>query len=246
MSTQAASQSSSAAAGASIAKVDAAASAERYRAQNEFLIVENFLDPSVVEAMVAEANALRGRINRNYVPGQKKGGSVSSFEVAKSAPVTLALYESPELIGLLGRIVGEQLLVCPDSDPHRCALYYYTEKGDHIGYHFDTSFYKGKRYTVLIGVVERSSSRLVCQLYKDDPSRETEELRIATNPGTLVVFNGDKLWHCVTPLGENEDRVVLTFEYVTDQRMGLLHRLVSDVKDAVAYFGWRSLFRRPR
>jgi hypothetical protein len=32
--------------------------------------------------MIAEANALRSRINRNYVPGQKKGGSVSSFEVA--------------------------------------------------------------------------------------------------------------------------------------------------------------------
>ena len=234
------------AAAASIAKIDVAASAERYLAQNEFLIIEEFLDPAVVAAMVAEANAVRGRINRNFVPGKKKGGSVSSFVLADAAPVTEALYQSPELMALLGRIVGEQLLVCPETDPHRCALYYYTEKGDHIGYHFDTSFYKGKRYTVLIGLIERSSSRLVCELYKDDPSRETEELRIATNPGTLVVFNGDKLWHCVTPLGENEERVVLTFEYVTDQRMGLLHRLVSDVKDAVAYFGWRSLFQRRR
>jgi len=228
----------------SIAKIDIAASAERYRAQNEFLIVERFLEPTVVAAMVSEANAVRGRINRNYVPGQKKGGSVSSFVLADAAPVTTGLYESPELIALLGKIVGEQLLVCPETDPHRCALYFYTEKGDHIGYHYDTSFYKGKRYTVLLGLIERSSSRLVCQLYKDDPSRETEELSIATTPGTLVVFNGDKLWHCVTPLGENEERLVLTFEYVTDQRMGLAHRLVSDVKDAVAYFGWRSLFRR--
>lgn len=240
MSTEAAAPSAS----GSIAKIDVAASAERYRAQNEFLIVEQFLEPVVVAAMVAEANAVRGRINRNYVPGQKKGGSVSSFVLAEAAPVTTGLYESPELIALLGRIVGEQLLVCPETDPHRCALYFYTEKGDHIGYHYDTSFYKGKRYTVLLGLIERSSSRLVCQLYKDDPSRETEELSIATTPGTLVVFNGDKLWHCVTPLGENEERLVLTFEYVTDQRMGLAHRLVSDVKDAVAYFGWRSLFRR--
>jgi hypothetical protein len=247
MSTQVDRQSSAeTAAAASISKVDAAASAERYLAQNEFLIIERFLAPSVVAAMVAEADALRSRINRNFVPGKKKGGSVSSFVLADAAPVTVGLYQSPDLLKLLGRIVGEQLLVCPETDPHRCALYFYTEKGDHIGYHFDTSFYKGKRYTVLIGLIERSSSRLVCQLYKDDPARETEEVRIATNPGTLVVFNGDKLWHCVTPLGENEERVVLTFEYVTDQRMGLLHRLVSDVKDAVAYFGWRSLFRRRR
>ncbi len=84
----------------------------------------------------------------------------------------------------------------------------------------------------------------MCQLYKDDRTRETEELRVATTPGTMVIFNGDKLWHSVTPLGANEDRIVLTLQYVTDQRMGTIQRMVSDVKDAVAYFGLRSLFRR--
>jgi len=196
--------------------------------------------------MISEANNLRTKINRNYVPRQKKGGSVSSFEVAEHAPVTSALYNSPELITLLSTITREKLLVCPASDPHRSALYYYTEQGDHIGYHFDTSFYKGKRYTVLIGLVERSTSRLVCQLYKNDRTRETEELRVATTPGTIVIFNGDKLWHSVTPLGAGEERVVLTLQYVTDQRMGAVQRIVSDVKDAVAYFGIKSLFRSRR
>jgi hypothetical protein len=224
--------------------MDIDASTQRYWEQNEFLLLEEFLDTATVAAMVAEAVALRPQINRNYVPGQKKGGSVSSFAVSRAAPVTRTLYESPELIAMLSQVTREQLLVCPASDPHACALYYYTEKGDHIGYHYDTSFYKGKRYTILIGLVERSSSRLVCQLYRDDPARATEELRVATTPGTMVLFNGDKLWHCVTPLGADEERVVLTMQYVTDTRMGVLQRVVSDVKDAVAYFGIRSLIRR--
>jgi hypothetical protein len=228
----------------SITHVDVKACEQRYWAQNEFLLLDHLIAEETLTAMIAEANALRSRINRNFVPGQKKGGSVSSYEVAEHAPVTTALYTSPEFIALLSALVREKLLVCPESDPHRSALYFYTEPGDHIGYHFDTSFYKGKRYTVLVGLVERSSSRLVCQLYKNDRSRETEELRVATTPGTVVLFNGDKLWHCVTPLGENEERVVLTLQYVTDQRMGRLQRIVSDVKDAVAYFGVRSLLRR--
>jgi hypothetical protein len=229
-----------------IASLDMEAAARTYWEQGELLVLDRFIGGVTLDAMIAEAGALRGKINRNYVPGQKKGGSVSSFDVAASAPVTSALYKSSEFIGLLNRLTREQLLLCPDGDPHRSALYYYTEAGDHIGYHFDTSFYKGKRYTVLIGLVERSSSRLVCQLYKNDPSRETRELSVETSPGTVVIFNGDKLWHCVTPLGQGEERVVLTLQYVTDQRMGPLQRVVSDVKDAVAYFGIRSLFRRRR
>lgn len=230
--------------GVTIAPVDVNAAEQRYWAQNEFLLLDHLVGENVLAAMITEAGALRSRINRNYVPGQKKGGSVSSYEVAAHAPAISALYTSPEFISLLSTLVREKLLVCPESDPHRSALYYYTEPGDHIGYHFDTSFYKGKRYTVLVGLVERSSSRLVCQLYKDDATRETEELSVATTPGTVVLFNGDKLWHCVTPLGDNEERIVLTLQYVTDQRMGPLQRIASDVKDAVAYFGVRSLFRR--
>src|SRR5918994_118849 len=87
------------------------------------------------------------------------------------------------------------------------------KKGGSIRFHFDTSYYRGARYTVLLGLIERSSSRLVCQLYKNDPRRAPVELQLATHPGTLILFNGDTLWHAVTPLGQNEERVSLTLEY---------------------------------
>ena len=217
----------------------------RYREQDEFALIEEFLDDATVAALVGEANAARPLINRNYVPRIKKGGSVSYFDVARVAPGIHALYHSTELIAWLSRVTGEALLTCPETDPHACALYYYTEAGDHIGYHYDTSFYRGKRFTVLIGLVQRSSSELVCQLYHKDRRRKTVALRVKTEPGTLVVFNGDTLWHCVTPSKEGEDRVVLSLEYVTDRSMGWLPRIVSNVKDAVAYFGIRGLLRRP-
>ncbi|MFN3651162.1 MAG: 2OG-Fe(II) oxygenase [Armatimonadota bacterium] len=219
-----------------------------YWDQNECLFLDPFLPRDAVEAeLVPAAQRLRSEMNRNFIPGHKKGGSVSYYQLQEHAPAYIELYRSPAFIDFLSRLVGAELMTCPEDDPHSCALYYYTEPGDHIGFHYDTSYYKGARYTVLLGIVERSPScRLVCQLYKDDPHRETEEVRLATEPGSLVVFNGDKLWHAVTPLAAGEERIVLTLEYVTNQEMGRFQRIFSNLKDAFAYFGIKGLLKKKR
>ncbi len=62
--------------------------------------------------------------------------------------------------------------------------------------------------------------------------------------GTLVVFDGDNLWHAVTPLGPGEERITLTMQYVTTQAMTPFKRIVSDMKDAISYFGFREVFAR--
>ena len=217
---------------------------EAYREQNEFVFLDRFIPSAVVSRLLSEVEQVRPEVHRNYIPKHKKGGSVSCFTLVGKAPATLALYRSPAFIDFLSRLAGARLVLCPEDDPHRCALYFYTEPGDHMGFHYDTSYYKGARYTVLMGLVQRSRSRLVCQLYKGDPARQTRELSIATEPGSMIIFNGDKLYHSVTPLGEEEERVVLTMEYVTNPEMGALKRFVSNMKDAVGYFGLSALRRR--
>jgi hypothetical protein len=222
---------------------DPAALRPAHLEREEFTVLEDFIGGTALGSFVAEANALRPRINRNYVPGIKKGGSVSYFDVRRHAPAIHALYHSGEFIGWLERLTGESLLTCPESDPHACALYYYTEEGDHIGWHYDTSFYRGKRFTVLLGLVQQSRSELVARLYHKSAERAEQEVRVASQPGTLVVFNGDRCWHMVTPCGAGEDRVMLSMEYVTDRHMGLMHRVMSTAKDTVGYFGIKALFR---
>jgi hypothetical protein len=217
----------------------------RYREQDEFVYLERWLPPSLIERMLVEVERVRPSINRNYIPRHKKGGSVSFYTLLERAPTIVALYRAPAFVRFLAAVTGRSLQACPPGDPHSCALYFYTEPGDHIGFHFDTSYYRGARYTVLLGLVERSSSRLVCQLFKKDPARAPVELQLATHPGTLIVFNGDRLWHAVTPLGDGEERVSLTLEYVTDPSMNPVKRLFSNLKDAVAYFGFKAVFRPP-
>lgn len=224
--------------------LDVAAVRDTFRRQNEFVVLERWLPASLIARLVEEVEAARPWIHRNYIPRHKKGGSVSYYTLRAQAPWILALYRSPAFLDFVRAVTGAPVQPCPENDPHACALYFYTEPGDHIGFHFDTSYYKGGRYTILVGLIERSSSRLVAQPFKRLRDREPLELRLATEPGTLVLFNGDNLWHAITPLGEGEERVSLTLEYVTDPGMTPFMRLFSNLKDSFAYFGVRSVFGR--
>lgn len=218
-----------------------------YWDQNEFVLLPRVIPPTVIEPCLLEVEQVEPDVHRNYVPGHKQGGSVSSYVIREKAPAMSALYRSSTLRTFLSRLVDAPLLLCPEDDPHACALYYYTKPGDHIGFHYDTSYYKGARYTVLIGLVEQSEHcRLVARVHQGKVGTEISETRIPMEPGTMVVFNGDKLWHAVTPMGPQERRVVLTLQYVTDQRMGPLKKLFSNMKDAFAYFGPAALMHRPQ
>ncbi len=219
---------------------------QEYWEQNEFLVIKQFLPRAfVTETLAPQAQSVKAELNRNYIPGHKKGGSVSYYTVQEKGLAFLDLYRSASFHAFLNRLVDAKLMLCPDNDPHACALYYYTEPGDHIGFHYDTSYYKGARYTILMGLVDESTHcKLVCELFKDHPTKQSRHLELVTEPGDMVIFNGDKLWHAVTPLGDNEERIALTMEYVTNPEMGTLKRLYSNLKDSIGYFGLKTVFRR--
>ena len=194
--------------------------------------------------LVAAVKSVQDVVNRNYLPGHKQGGSVSRHTLDERAPFVAQLYRSPALIEWLGQLAGERLQVSPPDDPHAYALYFYTRPGDHIGWHYDTSYYAGRRYTVLLGVIDESSCRLDYELHTREKGAAVVPGSVQIPPGGMVFFDGDKLRHRITPLGENETRVSLTFEYVTDPRMHFGWRMISNMKDAFGYFGFRQVFRR--
>lgn len=233
-----------------LAGVDLTQSSRTYWEQNECLILDRFVPKKIVWPCLTEVELLRKNIFRNYVPGHKQGGSVSYYAIRNEfheSSAIVSLYRSPALRRFLSQIVKEELLLCPESDPHSCALYYYTQPGDHIGFHYDTSYYKGKRYTVLMGLIERSEQcRLVAHMQTPGTKDDVNEQSVPLDPGSLVIFNGDKLWHAVTPLGFREERIVLTLQYVTNQEMGALHRAFSNMKDVFGYFGPAALIHRSR
>ncbi len=225
-----------------VAGLDAAKLRQSYLDQDEFLVLDNLLPPEVMAQWDAELEALKPHIHRNYIPKHKKGGSVAYDTVHELAPSMTAVYQSKALLGLLRKVTDAEMKECPDSDPHRCALYSYTEAGDHIGWHYDTSYYKDRRWTLLAGFQDNSSARLVCRLYTKIKDREPVNLEMKVAPGTLVLFNGDRLFHAVTPTKENESRYMVSMQYVTRGDMNPFMRFVSNMKDSIAYFGLKEVF----
>lgn len=224
------------------AALDCAQLRSEFERQGEFIAIENFLPEELLKSMLATLPLLEPQVHRNFIPGHKKGGSISCYDLDQHAPLFGAFYRLPAFKQLLAELTQEKLQYCPPNDPHTYALYYYTEPGDHIGFHYDTSYYKGKRYTILLGLVDDSSCELEYELFRDQPDRDSVQGSMALAPGTLVVFNGDRLWHRITPAGPNERRIALTLEFLTSLEMHPLRRFVSNMKDAIAYFGFRQVF----
>jgi len=223
-----------------ISEKNIAFSPKEFKSQ-QFLMIDDFIPRDFVyRYFLPEVMQCEPFTHRVNLPGIKKSGSVSAHHIKIHAPELFALYHSDWMKEQVEKSVGEKLFVCPERDPHAVALYYYTEAGDHIGVHFDKSFYRGQRYTVLLGLIQDSvNSKLMCYPDATKWNRRKNPLEIYTYPGMLVIFNGDVLWHEVTPLAENEKRVVLSMEFVTDQRMSTVNRFISDCKDKWFYFGKR-------
>jgi len=207
----------------------------------EMVVLERLIPEPLVRAIRDEVISAEERVVRRAVPGYKRSGSISRFRLQEVSPSALALYRSDVVRAFLSALADVPLELSPEDDPHACAVYWYAQEGDRVGYHYDTSWYEGARYTVLVGLSDDSSARLHCRVHARDRHRPTRELMIRTAPGTVVFFNGDKLLHGVTPLGPGEQRVVLTMQYVTDPRMRGWRRAVSNLKDAFAYFGLEAL-----
>jgi alkylated DNA repair dioxygenase AlkB len=225
-----------------LAKIDLPAVRRSYQEQDEFVVLERCLGPELVERWTRELEQLKPHVHRNFIPKHKKGGSVPYNVVRELAPSITGLYHDPAFIGLLRAVSNATMKECPDSDPHRCALYAYTEEGDHIGWHYDTSYYKDRRWTVLVGLIDRSSSKLECRLRTKMPGATPQDLALRIDPGTVVVFNGDKLLHRVTPILADEERFIVSMQYVTRGDMNPFLRLFSNMKDAFAYFGLKEVF----
>jgi hypothetical protein len=214
----------------------------RFLEQGQFLYLPQFLPPEVTARLVGAVTAATPAVNRNYLIGHKQGGSVSRHSIDERAPLIAELYRAPELLAWLSELAGVPLQLSPPDDPHAYALYFYTQPGDHIGWHYDTSYYAGRRYTVLLGVIDESSCRLDYQLHTRSPQLASVSGSVQIPPGGLVFFDGDALRHRISPLGAGERRISLTFEYLTDARMHRWWRFVSNMKDSLAYFGFRQVF----
>lgn len=220
--------------------LDERALARTYEEDDRVLVVPQVLPRSLVHEMVDEARALGTGARRTYVPFVRRGGAVSHDRIAAAAPALHALHQSPSLLALFQRLAGAALEHRRAGDPHASALYYYAKRGDGIGWHFDDCGCTPEAsFTVILGLVNDTRSRLEFELFHDDP-RRCERRAVATDPGRVVFFCGSRARHRVTRLGRGEQRTSFSFVYVKKghQPSGL-DRVRQKAIDTFLYFGPR-------
>ncbi len=202
--------------------------------------LDDILPVRTLEVLRKQALALAGP-ERSYIPTHKKGGTVAYESLFETAPAIVALYHSREIQALISRIVGETVKPTPINDQSSLSVLFYEKPGDHIGWHYDHNFYRGRHFTVLLPVINegRASGGLSHATLK--AKIQGVETDVATPPNALIVFEGAKVHHKVTPIVEGERRLVISMTYCTDPRANALQGAVRRIKD-VAFFGPRALW----
>jgi hypothetical protein len=181
------------------------------------------------------------RTERSYLPTHKKGGAIAYDTLREKIPAIVELYLSDEMQALISRVTGVKVKPTPTTDKSSCSLLVYEEPGDHIGWHFDHNFYKGRHFTVLIPIVNRNAGGTGLSAARLIAKQSDSEVVIETPPNAIIVFEGAKLRHKVVPISAGERRVVLSMTYCTDPRNSVVQESMRRVKDT-AFFGIRTLW----
>ena len=218
---------------------DTPALVERFR--GDWLITAtDFLDAAELNKLRQEALDNLPRLVRSYVPAHKQGGTISYETIHEHAPCCLTLYHSAALHNWISEIVGETVRCAADHDQSACSILYYTQAGDHINWHRDPNFYSGRQFTILLMLVNKAAGGGISAstLMRKYPGGREERIELDEND--LVLFEGPRVLHKVSPTSAGDTRIALSMTFNTDPRIGLLSELARRVKDT-AFFGLKAL-----
>jgi len=213
---------------------------------NEYVLVDDGLPPEIVDRIRREVNVAQA--TRSVVPWYRAAGSIGYRRIQVEAPFTAALYRSRAMRDYVSALCGKPIQCKSDDDDHACTFYVYSKPGDRMSFHYDVCGCEdAASYSMIIGVVDDSSQKLLVELHRGDGARTAQSLQISTKPGVMITFAGSKVWHAVSRLGRNELRVTLGLAYATNNtRQPPRRRLIKVMADTFFHFGIGGLLKRRR
>jgi hypothetical protein len=207
---------------------------------DRFVTVADVLPPPAFAALKADADRLAAP-ERSYLPVHKKGGTVAYETLIASAPAIAAFYHSVAFREFISRLVGVPVQPTPINDQSSLSLLVYDKPGDHIGWHYDHNFYRGRHFTILLMMANAGHADGGLSHGATIARLGGREVAVRAPPNTLTVFEGAQVIHKATPIEAGERRVVLSMTYCTDPRARWWQAVSRRIKDT-AYFGLRALW----
>jgi hypothetical protein len=160
----------------------------------------------------------------------KKGITISTNNIIKYAPQLINYYQN-ELCKKVSQEINLKLYPTDLKFPTSCALLIYENEGDWINWHYDYNYYNGRFFTVLIPI----TNNITCTEFQfKDSNNEVKSINLINN--NSVCFEGNYLYHRASKLCNNQKRVILSCQFVTDNNMNLINKIRIKMKD-FAYIG---------
>lgn len=210
-------------------------------ARDPILRIEGFLHPDALQSLRAEAESNIPRMTRTYIPTHKKGSTLGYENIHRHAHGCLGFYHSPEVQRWVSTVVGLPVQPTPDHDQSSLSMLCYNEAGDHIHWHYDHNFYRGRHFTVLLSLANESVSGGVSQSTLKRKLPGGDEQAFDTSPNSLVVFEGSRVLHRASPTAEGDLRIMLSMTFCTDPHTHWLKEFARRLKDT-AFYGIRALW----
>ena len=210
-------------------------------ARDPIVRVESFLPPAALQSLRAEAESNIPRMKRTFIPTHKKGNTLSYENIHRHAHGCLGFYHSPEIQRWVSTVVGMPVQPTPDQDQSSLSVLCYNEAGDHIHWHYDHNFYRGRHFTVLLSLANQSANGGVSQSTLKRKLSGGDEQAFNTSPNSLIVFEGARVLHRASPTADGDLRIMLSMTYCADSRTHWLKEFARRVKDT-AFYGIRALW----
>jgi hypothetical protein len=209
-------------------------------AADRFVAIPDFLPAGTFAKLAQQVERLSQR-ERSYIPTHKKGGTVAYDAVLAHEPGLADFAGSAGFIDVVSGITGVRVAPTPANDQHTVSVLVYDRPGDHIGWHYDHNFYQSRHFTVLLAIVNEGSGPAGLSHAQLHARIAGKDQVTQTPPNTLVMFEGAKVLHKVTPIIDGERRVILSMTFCDDTRSTWAQGAARRIKDT-AFFGIRALW----
>jgi hypothetical protein len=203
--------------------------------------VEEFVGESTLTRLREEALAGMPFLEHSHIPLHKKGNTLSYEHILRRAPHLFSFYHERAVQDWISAVTGVTVRTTPVQDQSSLSVLCYKDAGDHINWHYDHNFYRGRHFTVLLSLVNRSAAGgpSHSRLERQFPDGTIQSIAMPEN--TLVMFEGARVRHRATPTAPGDLRVVLSMTYCADPRISRHKEFARRLKD-VAFFGFRALW----
>lgn len=202
--------------------------------------IPDFLPAGTFARLRADIIGLEAQ-ERTHMPIMRRGATAAYETLITEVPSVVAYYHSPDLMRFISRVVGAAVEPTPINDQNSLSILHYDQPLDHIGWHYDHNFYRGRHFTALLTIVNEGSDKSGRSHAVLTARLGGKPVAIPTEPNSLVLFEGALVRHMVTPLQAGERRVVLSMTCCTDPRARLWQGIARRIKDT-AYYGVRALW----